>query len=111
MGEQIRILDLARELIQLSGLEPGKDIDIAFTGTRPGEKLSEELFIDGEEPRCTRHEKILMAHGNNCWSNEALCQHLEELEELTKSGRARQIRSKLQEIVPDYQPAEAKMLE
>ena len=58
MGEPVRILDLAEELIRLSGLTPYEDIDIVFTGLRPGEKLFEELLIDGEGVLPTSHEKI-----------------------------------------------------
>lgn len=61
MGEPIRILDLAEELIRLSGLIPHKDIDIVFTGLRPGEKLSEELLTKGEGIMETCHEKIRIA--------------------------------------------------
>lgn len=58
MGEQIRIVDLARNMIVLSGLVPGKDIEIVFTGVRPGEKLYEELFDESEQIESTAHEKI-----------------------------------------------------
>ena len=59
MGEQIRIVDLAQDLIRLSGLEPGKDIEIVFTGIRPGEKLSEALWDEGANYQPTGHPDIL----------------------------------------------------
>jgi FlaA1/EpsC-like NDP-sugar epimerase len=58
MGQPVKIIDLAKDLIRLSGYEVGKDIDIVFTGLRPGEKLFEELFIKGEQYEPTQHEKI-----------------------------------------------------
>jgi FlaA1/EpsC-like NDP-sugar epimerase len=61
MGEPVKIVDLARDMIELSGLEVGRDIDIQFSGMRPGEKLYEELFIDGETYERTFHEKIFIA--------------------------------------------------
>src|SRR5205823_6251201 len=61
MGEPVRILDLARDLIRLSGLEVGRDIEIVYTGIRPGEKLVEQLSASGEEYEPTCHEKILFA--------------------------------------------------
>ena len=61
MGEPVRIVDLAREMIRLSGLEPDRDIEIVFTGVRPGEKLDEKLFNEGEEVVPTDHAKIAMA--------------------------------------------------
>jgi len=104
MGEQVRVVDLATELLHLSGLEPGRDIEVIFTGPRPGEKLSEVLFGNGEEPRSTQHEKILVAYGNNTWDSEALSCHLEELELLAREREAPHIRAKIQEIVPEYRP-------
>lgn len=63
MGEPVRIADLARDLIRLSGYEPDKDIKIVYTGTRPGEKLFEELINDGESVHRTSHEKIMALNG------------------------------------------------
>ena len=61
MGEPVRIADLASDLIRLSGLEPGRDIEIRYTGLRPGEKLYEELFDPEEAHECTRHDKIFVS--------------------------------------------------
>jgi FlaA1/EpsC-like NDP-sugar epimerase len=65
MGEPVRIVDLARDLIRLSGLEPGEDIEIRFTGIRPGEKLREELFTDREKMSATKHSRILIARNDD----------------------------------------------
>jgi FlaA1/EpsC-like NDP-sugar epimerase len=61
MGEPVRIVDLAKSLIELSGLEPGKDIEIKFTGIRPGEKLYEELLTAEEGVTATAHNRIFVA--------------------------------------------------
>jgi len=61
MGDPVPVVDLAREMIRLSGLEPDKDIAIEFTGIRPGEKLHEKLFNDGETVGVTGHPKIMTA--------------------------------------------------
>jgi FlaA1/EpsC-like NDP-sugar epimerase len=64
MGEPVKIVDLARDLIRLSGLEEGDDIEIVYTGVRPGEKLYEEVLFGGEDIRATNHPKVLRAIGN-----------------------------------------------
>jgi FlaA1/EpsC-like NDP-sugar epimerase len=61
MGEPVRIVELARAMIDLSGLDPDRDIDVEIVGRRPGEKLHEELFNSYERPRATAAEKILLA--------------------------------------------------
>lgn len=61
MGRSVKIIDLANKMIQLSGLEPGRDIEIKFTGLRPGEKLYEELLSNSENTLPTHHEKIMIA--------------------------------------------------
>ena len=61
MGEPVRVLSLAEDMIRLSGLQPYEEIEVAFTGTRPGEKITEELYTDGERQRPTEHAKILVA--------------------------------------------------
>jgi FlaA1/EpsC-like NDP-sugar epimerase len=104
MGEPVRLVDLATELVRLSGLQPGRDIEIVFTNPRSGEKLSEELFARGEEPCPTRHEKILVAQGNNTWDSATLGRYMQELEALVQRGEASRIRAKLREIVPEYFP-------
>src|SRR5439155_24871756 len=59
MGEQVRIQDLARQLIRLAGLREGEDVEIVFTGLRAGERLYEELHSHAEQARMTRHERVL----------------------------------------------------
>ena len=66
MGEPVKIADLARDLIVLSGLVPGDDIEIQFTGLRPGEKLFEELSVTGEKADKTRHPKIFVGRFRPC---------------------------------------------
>ncbi len=62
MGEQIKVVELARDLIRLNGMEEGRDIDIVYTGLRPGEKLFEELFYEGDRIERTHHEKIMVCY-------------------------------------------------
>jgi FlaA1/EpsC-like NDP-sugar epimerase len=100
MGEPIRIADLARTLIRLSGASEN-DVPILFTGLRPGEKLFEELFYSTETLLPTPHEKVQCTHGNLApWPS--LSQHLRELEHLMRSGSDVSLRAKMQDIVPEY---------
>lgn len=80
MGEPVKIVDLARDMIELSGLEVGRDIDIVFTGMRPGEKLYEELFVPGEDYARTVHEKIFIACNASSFVPLALDEAIKSLE-------------------------------
>jgi FlaA1/EpsC-like NDP-sugar epimerase len=106
MGEPIKVLDLAEELIRLSGFEVGEDIEIKIVGLRPGEKLFEELLTEEERSRVlgdSGHEKIFIAKVEEV-DGEKLEKDIGELERLAKEMDAEGIVRKLQEIVTSYQP-------
>lgn len=100
MGEPMKIVDMARELIKLSVLEPDKDIKIQFSGIRDGEKLFEELLTAEEGTSMTQFEKIMVA--NNSGLPENLHEKLDNLFIVAKSGNGRMIREKIKELVPSY---------
>jgi FlaA1/EpsC-like NDP-sugar epimerase len=104
MGKPVKIVHLAEELIRLSGLRPYEDVDITFTGLRPGEKLYEELLLAGEGILPTAHEKIRVARAAEC-DRQALERQLEELDALARALDLNGVVFKLAEIVPEYQPA------
>jgi FlaA1/EpsC-like NDP-sugar epimerase len=100
MGEQVKIVDLARTLIRLSG-KSERDVEIRFTGLREGEKLSEELFYEHEEVIPTSCEKIKRTKGPlRNWPD--LCRQLEELRVSMSVDGAAPVRAKIKEIVPEY---------
>jgi len=101
MGEPVKIVDLAKELITLSGFSPLEDIEIQFTGTRPGEKLFEELSIEGEDMLRTSHPKIRV------WKNipmdrDKVRTGINELINVARNQNHRQISEKIKELVPEY---------
>jgi FlaA1/EpsC-like NDP-sugar epimerase len=101
MGQQVRILDLAEDLIRLSGLEPGKDIEIVFSGIRPGEKLSEDLWEDGREYLKTNHPDIFRVESEEAVLPANLGKVVEELNHLAKQSETAAILHLLDEIIPD----------
>ncbi|MFV9644980.1 MAG: polysaccharide biosynthesis protein [Desulfobacterales bacterium] len=103
MGMPIKIDDIARDLIRLSGFEPDEDIMIDYIGLRPGEKLYEELITKGEGIVPTKHEKIMVLKGTE--SDQILLNgKINELIQLAKEQDEKRIKAKLQEIVPEYEP-------
>jgi len=105
MGEPVKILDLARRMILLSGLEPDKDVEISFTGLRPGEKLFEEIRLEGEGMKPTPHDQIWVLEGGQPCFNE-VCEWLDDLSVLVESRNVHGLISKLVSIVPEYGPSE-----
>jgi FlaA1/EpsC-like NDP-sugar epimerase len=107
MGEPVRIVDLARDLISLSGLQVGRDIDITFTGLRPGEKLYEELFADGEGYQRTSHHKIFIASNASRLSPNGLEQSIDELITAATRNDETAIRRGLQALISEFRSPEA----
>ena len=104
MGEPLRVLDVARQLIRLAGLSEGEDVEIVFTGLRPGEKLHEELHSKDEHARMTRRDRILT------WDlapedETSLRAEVEQLEKTAERGEPEAIRAALRRLVEDYAPA------
>ena len=112
MGAPIKILKMAEEFVRLSGKEPGKDIEIIFTGLRDGEKLYEELIHLGEGIISTKYEKIMVLQSNGGWNGmnnqmafkKWLDAALHELYRIASTNDANAIKRKLCEIVPEYTP-------
>jgi FlaA1/EpsC-like NDP-sugar epimerase len=104
MGQPVKIVDLARNLILLSGLRPDEDIRIEFTGTRPGEKLYEELHTFEESTVPTRHEKVKIFTGSPLAYDE-MRTPIEILRKICADRDVIQLVLRLKEVVPDYNPS------
>lgn len=98
MGEQIKVIDIARNMITLSGLKPDKDVEIKFIGLRPGEKLSEDLLLDKEKDKVTRHDKIYISH-THALESAALRRYVKSLERLAKAMDGPGAIAKMKEII------------
>lgn len=103
MGEPVRIVDLAHDLIQLSGLEPGEDVEIVFTGVRPGEKLYEELLTAEEKTEPSTHEKIFIARAS-APPDDDLLPRLDALFEAAVRRDSAAIIVSLRALLPTYRP-------
>jgi len=100
MGEQVKIQDLAEDLIRLSGLEPGEDIEIVYTGIRPGEKLSEDLWDQGFAYFPTKHPDINQVDSEEALSDETLNAIIDQLIELAAEGKPEEILDILSQTIP-----------
>ena len=110
MGRQIKILELARDMIRLSGFIPEKDIKIIFSGLRPGEKLHEALITEDESLRKTAHEKITVVEERRRYQRN-IFSDLDELKSIVEMSDIPSLVKKLKEIVPRYKPSRFVMKE
>ena len=107
MGEPIKILDIANELIRLSGYEPELDIPISFIGARPGEKKKEELVLDDEKIRKTLHEKIMIVDSAIKKKDaQIITQRIMNGELNGNEFDNNKLRSSLSALIPEYQPGD-----
>jgi FlaA1/EpsC-like NDP-sugar epimerase len=104
MGEPLKIVDLAHDLVRLSGLEVGRDIEIVFSGMRPGEKLYEELFVPGECYERTHHQKIFIAANASTFVPHNLDQALAALAQAAAHNDGSAIVRELQALISEFQP-------
>jgi FlaA1/EpsC-like NDP-sugar epimerase len=104
MGEPVKIADLARKMILLSGLQPDQDIHIEFSGVRPGEKLYEELSGSEEETLATRHPQIRIFAGSGA-SRDGILRDLDELRRVVENRDASRTVLMLKDLVPEYNPS------
>ena len=101
MGAPVKILTLAENLIRMYGKEPYKEVEIKFTGLRPGEKLYEELLMDEEGLKKTTNEKIFIGNQINIEPEKLLAQ-LDELEKCANENDSDKVIEKLEEMVPTF---------
>jgi FlaA1/EpsC-like NDP-sugar epimerase len=101
MGDPVKIVDLAHDLITLSGLQPGRDIEVEFIGTRPGEKISEGLFNEGESYTLTAHEKIFVVTGEMPVGSRELQWGVQKLIEAAQAGQVAGLWELLQTVAPE----------
>ena len=100
MGEPVKITYLAEQMIRLAGLEPGEDIEIRFTGLRPGEKLFEELFHEKERLEKTSHSKILLAQ-HRAWDWDRLVRLFQDMEDACRAFDEDRILEGVKTLVPE----------
>lgn len=101
MGRSVKIIDLAKKMIRLSGLQEGRDIKIEYTGLRPGEKLYEELLADEENTKATHHPKIMIANTRDN-DPESVDYRLRDLESRVARGDNMELVRSLKALVPEY---------
>ena len=111
MGEQVKVVDLARNMIVLSGLVPDQDIQIVFSGLRPGEKLFEELFEETEQVEPTPHIKIRRAISASAVESDRLERAIAHLEAAVSYGDDDELIRRLNEAVPTYRPMSSRSIE
>jgi FlaA1/EpsC-like NDP-sugar epimerase len=109
MGEPVKILDLANDLIVLSGRRPGVDIEIVFSGIRPGEKLYEELYLEAEQSEKTEHPKIMVAR-QEPFEHKKYQDLVAELLRAVQTCDETTVRRLIPELVPEYRKGQSPVI-
>ncbi len=104
MGEPVKIVDLAKQLIVLSGLEPDKDIPIVFTGVRPGEKMFEDILSAEEGTSATSHDRIFISRTGDSTSSAEIARGLKDLSAAVESGDKKTVVAALRDLVVTFRP-------
>lgn len=104
MGTPVKIDSMAKDMITLSGFEPDKDIEIKYTGIRPGEKLYEELITEGEDVMPTEHDDIMVLRPSECMPANVIDWHIDRLVNFALERNIPGIKSVLRDVVPEYTP-------
>lgn len=104
MGEPVKIIDMAKDIIKLAGLQEDVDIEIKITGLRPGEKMYEELFVEGEVYDNTAHKKIMIARNASKMIPEDLRNNVTDLLKITEYFDNNKIYKKIKQVVPEFNP-------
>lgn len=99
MGEPVKIVDLVKDMIELSGFQSGIDVEIVYTGLRPGEKIFEELFTKNEQPKRTNHEKIFVARSVDSESGSDIEVNIDKLIALAQNGDENGVREQLYKLI------------
>jgi O-antigen biosynthesis protein WbqV len=103
MGDPVKIVDLARQMIRLAGLQPDRDVEIRFTGLRPGEKLHEELFHGEEPPVPTGHAGLLIATPRIAANAAIIGRAIDEIATACRGGQVRHAMALLSRFVPEFE--------
>jgi O-antigen biosynthesis protein WbqV len=106
MGEPVKIVDLARQMIRLAGLRPEVDVEIRFTGLRPGEKLFEELFHGSEQPEPTGYAGLLMA-SPRVTDMRLVAAAIRDIETYSVTGHVTEATAILAQMVPEFAPRDS----
>ena len=111
MGELVKIVDLVTDLIRLSGLTPGEDIDIVYTGMRPGEKLYEEIVLKGEDYSPTQHDKVYASRNGTLPAGDGrdLERHVSKMADLARRADTGGVLAHLCQLVPEFKPDDVSM--
>jgi FlaA1/EpsC-like NDP-sugar epimerase len=107
MGDPIKIVDLAHNMIRLAGFVPNEDIMITFSGLRPGEKLFEELFDKEERVESTSHPKLRKAVFGSVWAGHEVEEAISAVLKAVRSRDDAKLKDALQQVIPSYRPVSA----